>query len=110
MSRGLGRVEQAVLAAIRDAALTRTAAIAAYAFVVQDEAKLTASQLASTRRALRRLKARGEIVVVPLGLATRPVEEQLIKRAIQYYAAARQSAWSGLLLVCGNLYHHALVV
>jgi hypothetical protein len=65
MSRGPGRVEQAVLEAIRAAALTRTAAIAAHAFAVTDEAELTASQLASVRRALRRLAARGDIVEQP---------------------------------------------
>jgi hypothetical protein len=34
-------------------------------------------------------------------------EEQFMKLGVQYYVAARQSAWSGLW-VCGNLYHHAL--
>jgi len=39
--------------------------------------------------------------------ATLPPEEEFMKLGVQYYAAARQSAWSGLW-VCGNLYHHAL--
>ena len=30
-----------------------------------------------------------------------------MQRGVQYYVAARYSAWSGLW-VCGNLYHHAL--
>jgi hypothetical protein len=33
--------------------------------------------------------------------------EEFMKLGVQYYVAARQSAWSGLW-VCGNLYHHAL--
>ena len=40
-------------------------------------------------------------------MPTRPAEEEFMKLGVQYYAAARQSAWSGLW-VCGNLYHHAL--
>jgi hypothetical protein len=40
MSRGLGRVDKAVIEAIRDTALTRTAAIAACAFAVKDEVEL----------------------------------------------------------------------
>jgi hypothetical protein len=50
---------------MREHRLTRTAAIAAYVFRVDDEMGLTAAQLVSTRRALRRLAARGEIVEVP---------------------------------------------
>ena len=33
--------------------------------------------------------------------------EEFMKLGVQYYATARQSAWSGLW-VCGNLYHHSL--
>jgi hypothetical protein len=33
--------------------------------------------------------------------------EEFMKLGVQYYVAARQSAWSGLW-VCGNLYQHAL--
>ena len=32
---------------------------------------------------------------------------EFMQRGVQYYVAARYSAWSGLW-VCGNLYHHAL--
>jgi hypothetical protein len=64
MSRGPGRVEQAIVEGLRAHQITRTAAIAAYVFEVKDEAELTTAQLGSTRRALRRLAARGEIVEV----------------------------------------------
>src|SRR6266700_7552145 len=37
----------------------------------------------------------------------RPAEEEFMKLGVQYYAVARQSAWSGLW-VCGTLYHHAI--
>src|ERR1041384_1405771 len=32
---------------------------------------------------------------------------EFMRRGVEYYIAARYSAWSGLL-VCGNLYHHAI--
>ena len=65
MSRGPGRVERAIVDGLREHQVTRTTAIAAYVFEVKDEAELTAAQLVSTRRALRRLATRGEIVEVP---------------------------------------------
>jgi hypothetical protein len=34
-------------------------------------------------------------------------DREFMKRGVQYYVAARFSAWAGLW-VCGNLYHHAL--
>jgi hypothetical protein len=34
-------------------------------------------------------------------------DHEFMKRGVQYYVAARFSAWAGLW-VCGNLYHHAL--
>jgi hypothetical protein len=85
MSRGPGRVEQAVLEAVRNAALTRTAAIAAYAFAVKDEAELTASQLVSTRRALHRLADRGDILEVP------PVKESAWRPARHGATRRRQT-------------------
>jgi len=35
---------------------------------------------------------------------------ELMRLGVQYYAAARWSAWAALLPVSGNLYHHALEV
>jgi hypothetical protein len=64
MSRGPGRVERAIITGMRGHRLTRTAAIAAAVYGV-DEARLSAAQLVSVRRALRRLAARGEIVEQP---------------------------------------------
>ena len=37
----------------------------------------------------------------------RDIEEEFMKLGVQYYAAARSSAWAGLW-VCGNLYHHSI--
>jgi hypothetical protein len=64
MSRGPGRVEQAVITGMRERRLTRTAAIAAAVYGVE-ERLLSTAQLVSVRRALRRLAARGEIIEQP---------------------------------------------
>ena len=64
MSRGPGRVEQAVLEGMREDRLTRPATVASHVYGV-DEAHLSAAQLVSVRRALRRLALRGEIVEDP---------------------------------------------
>jgi len=40
-------------------------------------------------------------------MAVGRAEEEFTKLGVQYYAAARSSAWSGLW-VCGNLYHHSI--
>jgi hypothetical protein len=36
------------------------------------------------------------------------IDEEFMKLGVQYYVAARSTAWAALLPVCGNLYHHAL--
>jgi hypothetical protein len=40
-------------------------------------------------------------------MSGRSAEEQFMKLGVQYYAAARSAAWSGLW-VSGNLYHHSI--
>jgi hypothetical protein len=35
-------------------------------------------------------------------------DEEFMRLGVQYYIAARSSAWAGLMPVCGNLYHHTL--
>jgi hypothetical protein len=66
MSRGPGKVETAVLEGVRRLASPSTATLACYAYNLADEADLTPAQIGSVQRALRRLKARGEVVeIVP---------------------------------------------
>jgi hypothetical protein len=55
MSRGPGRVEQAIVRALRVVGGARAKELAAYVF---DTSNVTAAQLSSVRRALRRLEAR----------------------------------------------------
>jgi hypothetical protein len=83
MGSGLGS-RRTVIVGMREHRLTRTAAIAAVVYSVE-EARLSVAQLASVRRALRRLAARGEIIVWP------PVKEstwRLARSARRNTAAA----------------------
>jgi hypothetical protein len=64
MSRGPGKIESAVLEGVERLSAPSTVTLACYAYGIYPghEADLTPAQLGSVQRALRRLKARGEVV------------------------------------------------
>jgi hypothetical protein len=57
----VGKVVAAILDGVRSMSAPSTLDLACHAFDVADPADLTAAQVSSTQRALRQLKARGEL-------------------------------------------------